>query len=35
MVPLAVDVSLLRDAALNVVREYAPSGRNAGEAKRY
>jgi 4-hydroxy-2-oxoheptanedioate aldolase len=35
MVPLAVDVSLLRDAALACVREYAPGGKNAGEAKRY
>jgi 4-hydroxy-2-oxoheptanedioate aldolase len=32
LVPLAVDVSLLRDAALACVREY---GKNAGEAKRY
>ena len=33
LVPLAVDVMLLRDAALNVVREY--SGKDAGEMKRY
>jgi 4-hydroxy-2-oxoheptanedioate aldolase len=32
LVPLAVDVSLLRDAALAVVREY---GKGAGAAKRY
>jgi 4-hydroxy-2-oxoheptanedioate aldolase len=35
MVTLAVDVSLLRDAALACVRDHAPSGKNAGEAKRY
>jgi 4-hydroxy-2-oxoheptanedioate aldolase len=36
LVPLAVDVSLFRDAALACVREHAPSGKNAvGDAKRY
>jgi hypothetical protein len=35
MVPLAVDVSLLRDAALACVRDFAPSGKKAGDAKRY
>jgi hypothetical protein len=35
MVPLAVDVALLRDAALACVREHAPSGKTVGEAKRY
>jgi 4-hydroxy-2-oxoheptanedioate aldolase len=36
MVPLAVDVALLRDAALACVREHAPTGKTVvGDAKRY
>jgi 4-hydroxy-2-oxoheptanedioate aldolase len=36
MVPLAVDVSLIRDAAIACLREHAPGKTDAaGEAKRY
>jgi 4-hydroxy-2-oxoheptanedioate aldolase len=35
LVPLAVDVMLLRDAAQACVREHAPSKANDGAAKRY